>query len=105
MTTNQAPAPLNPWFSEAFLEVDNTSGSQGRLCVLSCVQLFVTSWTIAHQAPLSMAFFRQEYWSGLPYPPPVDLPNPGMEPASPELTEGFFATRTTWKALHEYTGR
>ena len=40
-------------------------------------------WTVAHQAPLSMGFFRQEYWSGLPFPPPGDLPNPGIEPESP----------------------
>ena len=44
---------------------------------------FVTPWTVAHQAPLSMGFPRQEYWSDLPFPPPEDLPNPGMEPASP----------------------
>ena len=52
-------------------------------CVLSCfsrVWLFVTPWTIAHQAPLSMRFSRQEYWSGLPFPPPGDLPDPGTEP-------------------------
>ena len=50
-------------------------------CVLSCfscVQLFVTLWTVDHQAPLSMGFSRQEYWSGLPYPPPGDLPDPGI---------------------------
>ena len=54
-------------------------------CVQShfnCVQLFVTSWTIAHQAPLSMKFSRQESWSGLPFPPPGDLPNPGVKPVS-----------------------
>ena len=49
---------------------------------LSCVWLFVTSWTVAHQAPLSMGFSRQEYWSGLLYPPPGDLPDPGIEPRS-----------------------
>ena len=43
----------------------------------------VTSWTVAHQAPLSMGFFRQEYWSGLPFPPPDDLPDPGIKPTSP----------------------
>ena len=48
----------------------------------SRVRLFMTLWTVAHQAPLTMGFSRQEYWSGLPYPPPGDLPNPGMEPAS-----------------------
>ena len=47
---------------------------------LSCARLFVTSWTVAHQAPLSVGFSRQEYWGGLPSPPPGDLPNPGMEP-------------------------
>ena len=52
---------------------------------LNCVQLFVTPWTVAHQAPLSMEFFRQEYWSGLPFPSPGDLPNPGIEPGSPAL--------------------
>ena len=46
---------------------------------LRCVRLFVTPWTIAHQGPLSMGFSRQEYWSGLPFPPPGDLPNPGSK--------------------------
>ena len=50
---------------------------------LSRVQLFV--WTVAYQAPLSMGFSRQEYWSGLPFPFPGDLPNPGIEPKSPAL--------------------
>ena len=53
--------------------------------VLSHVRLFVTPWTVACQAPLSMGFPRQEYWNGLPYPPPGDLPNPGIEPLSPAL--------------------
>ena len=56
------------------------------MCRLSCfsrVWLFATPWTVAHQAPLSMGFSRQEYWSGLPCPPPGDLPNPGIKPASP----------------------
>ena len=52
---------------------------------LSHVQLFVTPWTIAYQAPLSMGFSRQEYWSGLPFPSPGDLPNSGIEPESPAL--------------------
>ena len=46
--------------------------------VLSHVQLFVTPWTVACQAPLSMEFSKQEYWSGLPFPTPGDLPNPGI---------------------------
>ena len=75
-----------------------------RACVLSpfsCVQLLVTLWTVAHQAPLSMGFSRQEYWSGWPCPPPGDLPNPGIKPMSlsPALTDGFFTTSATWDAL------
>ena len=50
---------------------------------LSRVRLFATLRTVAHQAPRSMGFSRQEYWSGLPFPPPGDLPNPGIEPRSP----------------------
>ena len=50
--------------------------------VLSHDGLFVTLWTVAHQAPLSMGFSRQEYWSGLPFPTPGDLPNPGIEAES-----------------------
>ena len=75
------------------------------LWVLSCfghVQLFATQWTVAHQAPLLMGFFRQEYWSGLPCPPPGDLPNPGIKPMSflsPALAAGFATTSTTWEAL------
>ena len=52
---------------------------------LSHVQHFVTVWTVARQAPLSMGFSRQEYWSGLPFPSPGDLSNPGFEPRSPAL--------------------
>ena len=68
----------------------------------SHVRLFVTLWTVAHQAPLSMGFCRQEYWSGLPCPPLGNLPNPGIEPVSltsPALAGGFFTTSTTWEAL------
>ena len=52
---------------------------------LSRVQLFATPWTVAREAPLSMGFSRQEYWSGLPFPSPGDVPNPGIEPGSPAL--------------------
>ena len=52
---------------------------------LSRVRLFATPWTVARQAPLSMGFSRQEYWSGLPFPSPGDLPNPGIKPGSPAL--------------------
>ena len=53
--------------------------------LLSRVQLYVTPWTVAHQAPLSIGFSRQEYWSGLPFPSPGDLPDPGIKPRSPTL--------------------
>ena len=62
-------------------------------CVLAqSYRLFVTLCTIAHQALLSMAFTRQEYWSGLSFPPPGDLPVPGIKPVSLELTDGLFTT-------------
>ena len=68
---------------------------------LSHVQLFVTPWTITHVTPLSMGFSRQEYWSGMPRPPPGDCPNPGMEPMSlmsPALAGRFFTASATWEA-------
>ena len=64
------------------------------VCALSHVQLFATPWTIALQAPLSMQFCRQEYWSGLPLPSPGDLPDPEMKavsPVSPALAGGFIS--------------
>ena len=70
-------------------------------CMLSPVQLLTTPWTAAHQAPLSMGFSRQEYWSGLPFPPPGDLPDPGIEPASlmsSAFTGKFFNTSAIWEA-------
>ena len=63
-------------------------------CVLlSRVQLFVTPWTVARQAPLSMGFPRQEYWNGLPFPPPGDLPDPGIETVSPALQADSLSLR------------
>ena len=53
------------------------------MSALSHVHLFATSWTLAHQAPLSMGFSRQEYWNGLPFPTLGNLPNPGIKPTSP----------------------
>ena len=63
--------------------------------MFSHVQLFATLWTVAHQSPVSMEFFRQEYWSDLLFPPLRDLPDPGIKPASPvspALAGGFFTT-------------
>ena len=68
-------------------------------CVLNCVWLFVTPWTVACQAPLSMEFSRQQYWSGLPFPSPGELPNPEIESASPALVGGFFTTMPTGKPI------
>ena len=59
-----------------------------RVCSLSRVQLFATPWTGAHQASLSIKFSRQEYWSGSPFPPPGDLPHPGIEPVLLALQAG-----------------
>ena len=59
--------------------------SERKVKSLSCVRLFVTPWTVAYKAPLSMGFSRQRYWSGLPFPSPADLPNPGIKPGSPTL--------------------
>ena len=65
-------------------------------CVLSLAWLFAILWTVAHQTPLSIGFFRQEFWSGLPFPPPGDLPDSGTEPespVSPALAGRFFTTK------------
>ena len=70
-------------------------------CCFSCVRPFVTPWTVALQAPLSMGFSRQEWWSGLSRPLPGELPHPGIELMSlksPVLTGGFFSISATWEA-------
>ena len=64
---------------------------------LSRIRLFATPWTVAHEAPLSMGFSRQEHWSGLPFLPPGDLPDPGIEPVCPALTGGFFMAESPGK--------
>ena len=69
------------------------------VCLLSRVQLFVTLWIIAHQATLSMGFFRQEYWSGLPSPPPGDLPDPRIELESSTLQAESLLTDELSKSL------
>ena len=62
------------------------------------VQLFVTPWAVAYQAPQFMEFSRQEYWSGLPFPSPQDLPNPGIEPRSPALWADTLPSEPPGKA-------
>ena len=71
--------------------------------MLSHVQLSAAPGNVACQAPLSMKFSRQEYWSGLPFPTPGDLPEPGIEPMfleSPALAGGFLTTSATWEVIH-----
>ena len=63
---------------------------------------FATAWTVAHQIPLSTRFLRQEYWSGLPFPSPGDLPNLGTEPMSPALAGIFFTSQSPGKPLSKY---
>ena len=72
----------------------------------SHVQLYVTLWTVAHQAPLSMGVPRQEYWNGLPCSSPRDLSDPGIKPASlrsPALAGEFFTHWATWEAQYRHT--
>ena len=70
------------------------------VCALSHIGLSATPWTVTCHAPLSMGFFRQQYWSGLPFPSPVDLPDPGIEPVSPVLVGGFFTTKPLGKPIY-----
>ena len=71
-----------------------------RACSITSVmsKSFATPWTAVHQAYLSMGLTREEYWSGLPFPPPGDLPDPGIKPVSPALAGRFLTTSTTWEA-------
>ena len=68
----------------------------------SLVRLFATPWTVTCQVPLPMGFSRQAYWIGLPFPPPGDLPDPGIEPESLALAVKFFTTKPPRKHLSEY---
>ena len=89
----------NLWFLSYFFFL---SMCAGMLSHFSCVQLFVTLQTIACQDPLSMGFSRQEYWSGLPWPPPGDLPELRIEPealTSAAMASRFFTTSATWAAF------
>ena len=71
---------------------------------LSHVQLFATSWTVAYQAPLSMGFCRQECWSGLLFPSPGDLPDPGIKPGSPALQADGLPSEPPGKPLKDIKG-
>ena len=100
---NQDWASPEPYFTQLFLPHHDASKGidrvwlpvgcdLGALCVqsLSLVRLFGTPWTVTHQAPLSMEFSRQEYWSGLPFPSLGDLPDPEIELRYPALQVDFF---------------
>ena len=71
------------------------------LCAHSFVPNSVTPWTVTHQVPLSMGLPRQEYWSGLPFPPPGDLPDPGIKPVSPALAGKFFTIEPPGKTYRD----
>ena len=91
--------PTDTWtndYKEEAISIVNKNGKLGggepvfpperkKVKLLNCVQLFGTLWTVAYQAPPSMGFSRQEYWSGLLFPSPGNLPDPGIEPRSPAL--------------------
>ena len=81
-----------------------SDGFKGRMCAqsLSCVRLFATPRTVAHQVPLSMEFYRQEYYSKLPFPTPGDLPDPGIKSTSHAVTHRFFTTEPPEKPGEEY---
>ena len=74
---------------------------QWKVKSLSRVQLFVTAWTVAYQAPLPMGFSRQQYWSGLPFPSPADLSNPGIEPRSPALQTDSLPSEPPGKSVYQ----
>ena len=71
--------------------------------LLSHVRLFAIPWTVTYQAPRSMGFSRQEYWSGLPFPSQGDLPNPGIEPASPALQTDVLPSETPGKPVCRFS--
>ena len=75
-----------------YVQVDTFNYTVSRSLVAMSHLTLETLWTVAHQAPLSMGFSRQESWSGFPFPSPVDLPNPGIEPRSPALQADSLPT-------------
>ena len=79
------------------VQLSNSVGGGGLVAKL--YSALATAWTVALQAPLSMGFPRQEYWNGLPFPPPGDLPHPEMEPSSLALAGAFFTTGPPGKPM------
>ena len=105
-TTWEASYILFPLFLRYNWHIKSTITSLkwSKVKSLSRVQLFVTPWTVAYWAPLSMGFSRQEYWSGLPFPSPGKLPNPETEPVSLALVGRFFSTSASWE-VHIFAWR
>ena len=73
------------------------------VCLLSHIRLSEIPWTLAHQASLSLGFLRQEYWRGLPFPSPGNLPDPGIELVSPALVGRFFTAEPSGKQEQQHT--
>ena len=95
----------NKWVNSLFICSSISLGQCGiggkwkvKVKLLSHVRFFVTQWTVAYEFPPSMGFSQQEYWSGLPFPTPDDLPDPGIKPGSPALQAGAFTVWATWEA-------
>ena len=82
--------PLVPWNMTVF---GDGVFKDVKVKSLSHIRLFAIPWTVAYQAPQSMEFSRQEYWSGLPFPSPGDLPDPGIEPRSPLLQAELYCLK------------
>ena len=96
----QSPIPGHIFPTDSFFPLRSVLSS--RACMLNSVQLLSTLQTVACQVPLSMGLPRQEYWSGLPFPSPRDLPNPGIKPtslATSALAGRSFTSYATWEAL------
>ena len=92
------------WIISSLIKTELCICVHGLSC-FSSVCLFETLWTVAHQAPLSMGFSRQEYWNVLPRPPPGDFPDPRIKPRShmsPALAGRFFTTSATWEVQYIY---
>ena len=92
----RSPVAWRGHLSSLGLSAAQRKWAASMLSRFSHAQLFVAPRSVASQAPLSTVFSRQEYWNGLPFPSPRDLPGPGIEPASSALAGGFFTTSTTW---------
>ena len=98
------PLPLPHTSTDTLsVTIGSIAFSRSEVKALSHVQLFVTPWTVAHQAPPFMGFSRQDSWSGLPFPSPGDLPDPGIEPRSPALQADALTSEPPGKHLEVFS--